>query len=51
MAPKPFTSGITRRMLIALLGAFAVLSSPLLPVIAVAEAPLAAEIEPGLRAA
>ena len=43
MAPKPFASGITRRILIALLGAFAVLSSPLLPVIAVAEAPLATD--------
>ena len=43
MAPKPFASGITRRILIALLGAFAVLSSPLFPVIAVAEAPLATD--------
>ena len=43
MNPKPFASGITRRILIALLGAFAVLSSPLLPVIAVAEAPLATD--------
>ena len=40
MVPKPFASGITRRTLIALLGAFAVLSSPLVPVIVVAEAPL-----------
>ena len=43
MAPKPFASGITLRILIALFGAFAVLSSPLLPVIAVAEAPLATD--------
>jgi len=42
MAPKPFASGITRRILIALFGAFAVLSSPLSPV-AVAEAPLATD--------
>ena len=43
MAPKLFASGITRRILIALLGAFAVLSSTLLPLIAVAEVPLATD--------
>ena len=46
MAPKPFASGITRRILIALLGAFAVLSSPLFPVVAVAEAPVATDTLP-----
>ena len=43
MAPKPFTTRITRRILIVLLGAFAVLPSPLLPIIAVAEVPLATD--------
>ena len=43
MAPKPFASGINRRILIALFAAFAVLSSPFFPVVALAEAPSATD--------
>ena len=46
MTPNPFASAITRRVLIVLLGAFAVLSSPLFPVVVVAEIPAATEVLP-----